>query len=405
VNNELNYTPLKERKTHKLITALITLVILSLGFAIYKVTSNLTTSFNPSSPHFSTIKPTIREIEIHTGSDIKPIAEERSAGSQYVFYPFDMYTSNGHYILHLRPSLGGRYTYEDSLIYDGKTVFSGTINRIIISSNGEHYAFTSVNKDQINNLTKPTNLYVDGKFILKNQNTLRIYALSDNGQEYFYTVQIPGKPLEKWGTTITQLYKSQKLSQEFNYSDAGGNDLLGSFKISPDGKFFSYALYGKPYFNNRSFNPQQDIRQALVFSDNGQHIMFTTFLQLYPEGNSEKLYIDNKYMFTGNIGEKDPEALINNDGKFALTDSNGLGGGNVYLKSLPFKIEGEADSVEYNKEQTHILIGYPTNPKLLQSAYFLKWQLDGKDITLPINSTYATVELANNDIFVYNVLK
>ena len=83
----------------------------------------------------------IKKIIIPTGIDFSKPAQ---------YYPFDIKTNKGHYLLYLSDL--------KKLIYDGNTIYSGSPTDYQLSNNGLHYIYSTKNENS-------DNIYIDGKKI------------------------------------------------------------------------------------------------------------------------------------------------------------------------------------------------------------------------------------------------
>ena len=328
-------------------------------------------------PEQSSQEVSVKTIDIHTGLTQSQLVPP---GQQYPAYLFKH--TNGHYMIWLDSANDGK----GMLMYDGQQVSSQSLTKMYnsgiapigISRNGQHYIYAVRNDSS-------DDLYIDGKKVATDV-VIKDPTVTDDGQHYFYISQA-NRPDNNLGSTLlkkdgVQIYSHDQGILSYQISSDGQHYLAQLRNTNPSNGYFvdSLIVDGKEILKERNM---RDGEWAL--SNNGLHYGF--IMSGPSDGNgystgNEELYIDGKKIL-------DSKTLYG----LKITDSG------AYAVSAP------EDKVFYTSLGT-VPMQDPQNGAFIyineaMSHYFAEGKLDGNAINLPKGE----IDLAENDIFVYNLTK
>jgi hypothetical protein len=307
-----------------------------------------------------------------------------SSPSQFV-YPI---VANGHYLY-----VPDWANSTNSIVYDGKVVFSGVLDGsirkykgegepyIAISDNGQHYMYVTIGGDY-------DFLYIDGKKITEQpilSGGITFPQITDNGQDYFYTNNLENN-LFKDGNVV--------------YSAPSGYS-IDSYLISNDGSSYivnmtepvvgsSWKLNSESVQNGeKTFCKNSD--SVPLMSQNGQHIacvlgqgmyyldghVVTTSISVFPDEN-QNLALNEEVTNDGYL-------LVYGSDSYVLFNMNGF-----------VREASSSGAVMVNDDISRVLV-YGLDPTYTRPVTFL----NNTEINTPAGYSTIDYSFTGNTLYIY----
>ncbi|HEV2402590.1 MAG TPA: hypothetical protein VGS08_00115 [Candidatus Saccharimonadales bacterium] len=301
-------------------------------------------------------------------------------------YPTDFAaTAQGHYV-YIDTSVPSANPYTvlgGKLLYDGRTIYSGTDLEIVsevISPNGLHYAYMRY-------INGNTNIYVDNKLVktlpYQGPNSATLYAVSDNGKEYAY--EYPGSQ----GNTLFR-------NNVALYTTGNG---IGSAIFSNDLAHYATIVQASPGASAGNIIKDGNnlgSGDAVYLSPNGLHDIITVGMG---SGTNGIVKVDG-----ATVGESATDlnsTVVSDTGSYAFTQYERylitINGKNYRIPTaIPSDCKHSCVNLfAVNQNGSHYIVGdyRPTG------GHGAVWDLDGKNVAL--NGDIMDVAFSNDILYVY----
>jgi len=296
------------------VLVLVAIIIASIGYVTYNTrnqkidTDKIIKKYQDLPGQIS-----VEEIKIKTGVD--PFARYQDA-------PFELITSQGHYVL--RTFFENPTNPTKGIIYDDKllNIKPERIKEFSLSNNGLHYIYI-IQKEIID---KQSNTSIDELYVDSNKITegfsMREPKVSDDGNNYFYvqdTIE-SGQNITPESNSVSLIKNGNEILKNHNFIDL--------LSISNDGSTYlarvtstkypktDLVLNGKTVYSGSPKKILDDI--DIVLSPNGQHYGWVEITISSDEGAGhtleKKLFIDSREVFNSdqsNVSESNLLQLSN----------------------------------------------------------------------------------------------
>jgi hypothetical protein len=272
------------------------------------------------------------------------------AGEQYP----DVHVAKGHYLV--GDGAGKKIIYDGQVVGEFNDRTSTYATSMALSKNGQHYAYTKSNE-------KKTTLFVDGKAVKEvAENSITIWAVSDDGNKYLYSA-FDGKLYMNDEVTYTS---PGSLSQVQASSDLSKTLIINCTKWAPSRHYcmeHNLVINGKEIQSYKEIQNPEYLSPIADLSDDGSHYAYLKFpTTKSPADYPVELVIDGNLAGSYRTGG---ELTINNQGRFVFTNQEGVfvgKGQGVYeddsdIKSYPVRSPG-FNSAFMNDDGSHLLLYY-----------------------------------------------